>query len=275
MASALSLKLGNGFGPPSVPLFEVSCYLGVLNQVFRGLASLRWLLVAGLASGLALPVAGAPGRWLAPPRDSTRPAPVFARRRLVVQYDSRYSIINSHFCTINGLKLGLEWRGRMRTGAAVYFLSSGIPTRQILPDNAAQEADAQLRFRYLALYGEYVVLENARWELTGNLQAGLGSVYVLYRNEDDYNDRTPRDFMGLIEPSAAAQMRLFRWASLGAGAGWRQPVLVPSIVRKELNGPIFYLRAKILLGPLVRIVHRRERLFSQQGLRVRDPGSRE
>ncbi|RZK47933.1 MAG: hypothetical protein EOO59_17200, partial [Hymenobacter sp.] len=40
-------------------------------------------------------------------RDTVRekPAPPFSHRRLVVQYDSRYSIINSHFCTINGLKL--------------------------------------------------------------------------------------------------------------------------------------------------------------------------
>lgn len=193
---------------------------------------------------------------------------MFTHRRLVVQYDSRYSIINSHFCTINGLKLGLEWRGRVRTGAAIYFLSTGIPTRQTLPDNAAEEADAELRFRYLALYGEYVLLDNSRWELSGNLQMGLGSVYVLYLNEQDVAERTPRDFLGMIEPTVAAQMRLFQWASLGAGAGWRQPIFVPNPIQRELNGPVFHLRAKILLGPLLRIVRHHERLFSQDGLRV-------
>ena len=219
---------------------------------------LLWLGLAGRAEAAA---SAAPG-------DSLRPAPVFTRRRLVVQYDSRYSIINNHWCTINGLKLGLELRGRVRAGAAVYFLSSGIPTRQPLPDNAAEDADARLRFRYLALYGEYVVLENNRWELSANLQTGLGWVYVLYRTEDDITNRTPHDFMGLIEPSVAAQMRLFPWASLGAGAGWRQPVLVPPTIQHEVNGPVFYLRAKLLVGPLWHTVHRHERLFTQEGIRV-------
>ena len=203
------------------------------------------------------------------PRDSSKAELVFTRRRPVVQYDSRYSIINGHRCTINGLKLGLELRGRMRVGAAVYFLSTGIPTRQPLPDNAAEDADAELRFRNLALYGEYVVLENNRWELSANLQTGLGWVYVLYRTEDNITDRTPRDFMGLIEPSVAAQMRLFRWASLGTGAGWRQPVLVPSAIRHEISGPIFYGRVKIMVGPLWHIAHHHERLFTQDGIRVR------
>lgn len=194
--------------------------------------------------------------------------PPFSHRRLVVQYDSRYSIINRYFCTINGLKLGMEWRGRVRTGAAVYFLSTGIPTRQPLP--AAADADAELSFRYLALYTEYVGLQNSRWSLSGNLQVGLGSVHVRYLNSASGRyDRTPNDFVGLIEPSVAAQMRLFRWAALGAGAGWRQPVLVPPTIRHELSGPVFYLRATLLLGPLLKVARGKAHLFSQDGLRVR------
>jgi len=195
---------------------------------------------------------------------------VFARRKLVVQIDSRYSIINYHFCVINGVKLGLEWRGRVRTGAAFYFLSSRIPTRLDPPGNASEDPDATLRFYNVALYGEYIVLENRRWELGANLQGGLGSVRVQYNNEDSTKGRslTPRDFIGLVEPSVAAQMRLFPWASLGAGAGWRQTLFVPPLVRRELSGPIFYVRAKILIAPLVKLVRNHEPLFSQKDLRV-------
>ena len=187
----------------------------------------------------------------------------------MVQYDSRYSFVNGHFCTINGLKLGMEWRGRVRTGAAVYFLSTGIPTRQPLPDNAADDADADLRFRYLALYAECVILQNSRWSLSANMQTGFGTVYIRYLNDSTGTyDRTPRDFVMMVEPSVAAQMRLFRWASLGAGAGWRQPVLVATTIRRELSGPVFYLRANILLGPLMKVAKGRARLFTQEGLRV-------
>ncbi|RYY18256.1 MAG: hypothetical protein EOO36_08630 [Cytophagaceae bacterium] len=223
------------------------------------------------ASRRKLPPAVTTDPPLAVPADTVRdkPAPPFSHRRLVVQYDSRYSFVNGHFCTINGLKLGMEWRGRVRTGAAVYFLSTGIPTRQPLPDNAAAEDDAELRFRYFALYSEYVALQNSRWSLSGNMQLGMGTVYVRYLNETGTYDRTPRDFVMMVEPSVAAQMRLFHWASLGAGAGWRQPVLVAYTIRRELSGPVFYLRANLLLGPLVRIKKHKQRLFNQDGLRVR------
>jgi len=230
-----------------------------------------WLLAALLGAGWARPA-----RAALAPADSTRPGPVFARRRLVVQIDSRYSIINSKFSIINGVKLGLEWRGRVRTGAAFYFLSSRIPTRLEPPDNAADEADATLRFYNVALYGEYVVLENPRWELDANLQGGMGAVRIEY-NSDDVNGsraRSPRDFIALVEPSVAAEMRLFSWTSLGAGAGWRQPLFVDPVVRREISGPIFYLRAKILVAPLLRIRRRHEPLFSQKDLRVHGVDSR-
>jgi hypothetical protein len=226
----------------------------------------RWLGAALFVLGLAQPASAAP----AGPADSLRPAQVFTKRRVVVQIDSRYSIINSHFSIINGLKLGLEWRGRVRTGAAFYFLSSRIPTRLEPPDNAADEPDATLRFYNIALYGEYIILENPRWELGANLQSGMGSVRVQYDRDDPNRTRTnaPRDFIALVEPSVAAQMRVFSWASLGAGAGWRQPLFVDEVVRREISGPIFYLRAKILVAPLLRIRRDREPLFSQKDLRV-------
>lgn len=241
-------------------IFPFLSVLGTLLLVAKMLLRSWLLALLLLASGAA----AAP----APP-DSGRTR-VFDRRKLVVQIDSRYSIINSKFCIINGVKLGLEWPGRVRTGAAFYFLSSRIPTRLDPPKNAADDPDATLRFYNVALYGEYILIENPRWELGANLQGGLGALRINYNLDDSLSTRarTPRDFIGLIEPSLAAQMRLFSWVSLGAGAGWRQTLFVPPLVRSEISGPIFYLRAKILLGPLVKTVRDRERIFSQKGLRV-------
>lgn len=187
--------------------------------------------------------------------------------RVVAFFDARYSIINGRFVTINGLKLGLEWKNRLRTGAAVYFLSSRIPTRRERPDSIGADARADLRFRYLALYGEYVLIETRRWELSVPLQVGLGNAAVEYVSPNGTTQATPYDFMGIIEPSVNAQMRIFRWGGLGAGTGWRAPVFVNRTVRKELSGPIFYLRGKLFLNDLVAVVRGRERLFSQKGLR--------
>ena len=212
-----------------------------------------------------LPLMGQAQPRPAPPFDSVagrRAVPRIARRRLVVHYDSRYSILNYHFTTINGLKPGVEFKNRFRMGAAIYFLSTGVPTRRARPDFASPDADAELRFRYLAAYGKYVVLETRRWELSGNLQLGLGSAHVLYRSLDGSSGKTPREFMGVAEPSVSAHLRVFRWAGIGTGAGWRQLLFVPVTIQKELNGPVFYLRAKFFLGDLLQVVKHHEPLFT-------------
>jgi hypothetical protein len=230
------------------------------------------MLRFGLWMGLGLlPMVSRAQVGLAVPADTVgrRPnIPRLARNRFVVQYDSRYSIINHHLTTINGLKLGIEFRNRFRTGAAIYFLSTGVPTRQTNPANAAEDADAELRFRYLAAYAGYVLLENTRWELSANLQLGMGSAYVHYENIEGEFDKTPREFMGVAEPAVAAQYRVFRWGGFGTGAGWRQPFFVPKTVQKELNGPVFYLRANLFLGELIKVVKDREPLFTQANMQA-------
>lgn len=223
-----------------------------------------WLSLALLPAGAWAQSGGTGGRDSLVRRPNI---PRLPRNRFVVQYDSRYSVLNHHLTTINGLKLGLEFKSRFRTGAAIYFLSTGVPSRQAKPDNAAEDADAEIRFRYLAVYAGYVLLETRRWELSANMQLGLGSAYVLYEADDGDLDKTPRDFMGIVEPTLAAQYRVFRWGGFGTGLGWRQPVFVPLAIQKELNGPVFYLRANLFLGELFKVMKEKEPLFTQANMR--------
>jgi hypothetical protein len=240
-------------------------------QVARTIGG-RWALGLALLLGAG---GSAQAQALATPGD-TRPDSLSHRRaailylphsRFVVQYDSRYSILNHHFTTINGLKLGIEFKNRFRTGAAVYFLSTGVPTRQASPPNASPAFEAQIRFRYLAAYAGYALLENRRWELSANMQLGLGSAYVLYEANNGDLNKTPRELIGIVEPTLAAQYRVFRWSGIGTGLGWRQPVLVPIAIQEELNGPVFYLRANLFLGELFKVVKDKEPLFTQTNVR--------
>ena len=104
-----------------------------------------------------------------------RAVPRILYRRLVVQYNSRHAILNYHYTTINGLKLGVKLKNRFHTGAAINFISTGVSICQVRSENAALNAAAELRFCYLAAYGEYVLLETFRWEMSSNLQLGMGS----------------------------------------------------------------------------------------------------
>ena len=127
----------------------------------HGAWRLALLAGAGLtawAQGLTTP--GGAGR------DSLACRPNIAglpRSRFVAQYDSRYFILNHHFTTtFNGLKLGIELKNCFRTGAAIYSLSTGVPTQQASPPDASPAFEAQIRFRHLAPYVGYVLLKTRR-----------------------------------------------------------------------------------------------------------------
>ena len=100
--------------------------------------------------------------------------PLILYWRPVVQYNSRYAILNYHYTTINSLKLGVKFKNRFHTGAAIYFLSTGMPISQVRSENAVPNAVAKLGFHYLVAYGEYMLLEISRWEMSSNLQLGIG-----------------------------------------------------------------------------------------------------
>ncbi|RAK62883.1 hypothetical protein [Hymenobacter edaphi] len=198
-----------------------------------------------------------------------------AHRRVVFQFDQRYSLLQREMVGINGLKLGVEWRGRLRTGVGVYFLSSAINTRAVPPSFVPAGSDDKIRFRYVTLYGEYVLLGTPRWEVSTPVQAGLGRYYVRYQYPDGTVYRTARENIWLIEPTIGGHMRVFRWVGLGAGAGYRQALLTEDRLEDDISGVIFYGRVKLFLGDLYKVVRGRERLFSQRGLHRRDYRPRE
>ncbi|MCC3160570.1 hypothetical protein LJ737_25255 [Hymenobacter sp. 15J16-1T3B] len=191
-------------------------------------------------------------------------------RRVVFQFDQRYSLLQRELVGINGLKLGVEWRGRLRTGVGLYFLSSAINTRADAPSFVPPGSTDKIRFRYGVLYGEYVLVGTPRWELSTPVQAGLGYYYVRYQYPNGTVYHAPRNFIWLIEPTIGGHMRVFRWVGVGAGVGYRQALLTQDKLEDDISGVIFYGRVKLFLGDLYKVVRGRERLFSQRGLHRRD-----
>ena len=206
-----------------------------------------------LLGGLLLATSVAAARPPAPPhRDSVkgRPAiPRLARSRFVAQYDSRYSIINHHFTTINGLKLGIEFKNRFRTGAAIYFLSTGVPTRQAKPENAAEDADAQLRF---PLPGRVCRLRAGRKPALG-IEHHYADGTRLGVRALRKRRRRPRQNPPRLHGRGRAHARgpvpgvsvVAAWAPGWAGGS---RCSCPASIQKELNGPVFYLRANLISG---------------------------
>lgn len=220
----------------------------------RLLLLLPVLLVALPVSAGASPAAALP--------DSLRAR----HRKVVVQLDQRFSPLNGKLVGIYGVKAGLEWRGRLRAGLGGYFLSGGVPTRLPPPPDLPAGAASELRFRYVTVYGEYVLIGTPRWELSTPTQFGFGTVFASYHLPDGRRQQSPIDHIWMVEPSVVGHMRIFRWVGVGAGAGYRQMLFLNEREERELSGLILLGRVKLFLGDLYKIVRGRERLLSQKGL---------
>nr|AGU11757.1 hypothetical protein [uncultured organism] len=191
-------------------------------------------------------------------------------RRLVAQFDQRFSPLNGKLVGINGIKLGIDWRGRLRTGLGVYLLSGGVPTSIAGPMMFPAATRTELRFRYVVAYGEYVLIGTPRWELSTPTQFGFGRVLGRYYFPNGSREQSPIDHIWLIEPSLVGHMRIFRWVGVGAGAGYRQMLFLNGSQERELSGFILIGRVKLFLGDLYKIAQGRERLLSQKGLHRRN-----
>lgn len=200
---------------------------------------------------------------------SVRPDSSFVRasqRKIVVQLDQRFSPLNGKLVGIYGMKVGVEWRGRLRAGLGGYFLSGGVPARSTTPPKLPAGTESELRFRYVTVYGEYVLIGTPRWELSTPTQLGFGTVFSSYRLPSGGRDQSSIDHIWMVEPSVVGHMRVFRWIGVGAGMGYRQMLFQNSSEERELSGIILIGRVKLFLGDLYQIARGRERLLSQKGL---------
>lgn len=193
-----------------------------------------------------------------------------AHRKIVFQFDQRYSFFGDKLVGINGLKLGLEWRGRIRGGVGLYLLSPGTEVPTPVGAGQPEGTRTELRFRYAALYGEYVVAGTPRWEISTPVQVGVGKYFQQYRSPDGMQSRSRDDRVFVVEPSVAGHYRFFRWIGLGAGLGWREVGFAGNRLPLTVDGPIFYGRVKLFLGDLYKVARGRDRLFTQRGLRRAD-----
>jgi hypothetical protein len=208
--------------------------------------------------------------------DSASARQAQTHRRLVVQFDQRYSLLQGRLVGINGFKLGVEWRSRFRMGVGGYLLSQGVASRDPLPLALPAGTRPELRFQYVAVYGEYVLIGTRRWELSTPTQLGFGRVFSNYYLPDGSRQRSGNDHIWMIEPSLAGHMRVFRWIGVGVGFGYRQMLFLDDNDNedRQLNGIIFFGRAKLFLGDLYKVFRGHERLFSQEGLRPPGKGKR-
>lgn len=207
---------------------------------------LSWLFLLGASlAAQALPAANP---------DSLVIVPEKAGPHFVFNFDTRYTLLQNAPARISGLKAGLEWHNRLRTGFGFYALSSPITTKLpvLKPDDP--QIEARVKFNYAAVYAEYVMLRNRKWELSVPVQLGFGKTLNVYHNQAGQVQRTERIPLWLVEPSVSGHYKVYPWVGLGAGAGYRQMLNASKRETQHLTAPIYYIKVKLFTGELYRLL---------------------
>ncbi len=190
-----------------------------------------------------------------PQQDTTAKVPAHKKRegiKPLLSFDSRYSIIDNHIVRIFGFKGGIEFYSKFRIYLGYYALSSQIDDL-IKVRGQADSQSASFHLNYFALSGEYVFLRKKRWEVSLPVQFGLGTVYYSLLNSPPETRERRRSPFTMVEPSIAAQYKIYPWLGIGGGAGYRQVIGVKTRIEHNLDAPIFFLKARIFIGPFFRI----------------------
>jgi hypothetical protein len=176
--------------------------------------------------------------------------------KIVFNIDTRSSFVFAESINIGGLKLGIEWKNKIRTGIGGYFLLSGI-TRRITYDRGKSDeqlANYTLRFNYIAVYAEYVLFQTKRWEISTPVQFGVGTIYYDIKFDNRQRTSTTNRYPFIIEPTLAGHYKIYNWIGVGAGLGYRAMFsnVNQTSIEKNFNAPIYIIKVKLFLGDLYR-----------------------
>lgn len=171
--------------------------------------------------------------------------------RFSLQLDSRNTFVRKETVGIFGVRAGLIFNNKFEMGLGVYgtrlldFLGKEVNKDYLDQSlNPAQLVPAKIGFEYASLYGEYLVLENQRWNLTVNSQYGMGRVNIRIQ-EANNTERLKRERKGLVEHSVKAKYQFNSWLQLIGGLGYRYLLSGEKQIKDAFNAPIYLVTAEI------------------------------
>jgi len=185
--------------------------------------------------------------------------------RFVVQLDSRNTFVRDKAVSIFGIRGGFLYKDRYELGLGLYgtrlldFLGREVEKDYL--DNSttpAQLKPALIGFEYASIYGEYKVLENARWFITVNSQYGMGRVNIRLQ-ESNGTETLKRERKSLVEHSLKAKYHLNSWLTLVGGLGYRYLLSGQNQVKKAFNAPIYIISAEIDFKQLFQALIKKEK----------------
>ena len=169
--------------------------------------------------------------------------------RPLVKLDMRGSFVSNSSVRFVGVKAGVQHAGRFQYGLGYQFLFTPVE-QEVMVDGIS--TTAHLRLGYLAPYAEYAFYHRGPWEVRIPVQVGIGQGSVVYKDAEGHKQHHARSGLFLYEPAMVVQYRLFKYAGLAAGWGYRLVLHTRNDLGETLTAPIYIIGVRIFFEEILR-----------------------
>jgi hypothetical protein len=178
--------------------------------------------------------------------------------KMILSFDGRRSFIQNQNVKIGGLRIGIQYKNLVRTGIGFYGFDKPIQTPiEFQGNNEQTKANETLQYGYATIFFEPILYKIRKWEISLPLSLGGGDarISILDSSQKILESRVGKT--GFFEGAIYAENRVFWWAGIGLGAGYRRVLNTEIIEGKRLNGPYYQIAIKIYLGEIARKIFRK------------------
>lgn len=233
------------------------CQFRFMRLLFSYFIILLFFPLSGFTQG-ELDVSVGIGDSLAEPEHG-----FFYRPKIVLGLGGHNSLVGGEKVRIGGMRLGLEFRHKWRFGVGLNYLNPAIFRTG---GDEINPVFYRIDFAYFNIFGEYIILNNRRWEFSFPLVLGGGATTVSSRASEN-GIWVPDRVVGLTvsQVSAVGYYKIWKWLGIGASMGYRNvtskdendPAL-SKIVTTAFDGPTWAIKTKIYVGELWRALFKKK-----------------
>lgn len=185
---------------------------------------------------------------------------------VMFQFDNRNERYYEVRGRMNGIKLGLEFYKRFRTGFAFYANNDFY---RIEPPEGTDSIARSARFDYATYFGELVIFRNFNWEVSTIAAVGSGDIRVntfdVRRSVPEFRSLDTLHDVRVFDIGLNAHYKVFPWLGVGGGVGLRNVNnLSDANIRNAFHDPYFDFKIKLFLGYVYKGVFKPEAIQAER-----------
>lgn len=173
--------------------------------------------------------------------------------------DRTSSFVGGKSAATNEIKLGLEFKKKLRLGIGYGKLASDIVVPKTIVSATGKDSsvNAQLYASFFTFNSEYNFYDSKRWQISMPVGLSIGSAYFSYfekQGSEYFTRKINKDEIVMAGATGIATFRILRWVGLSGGVGYRVALISNSNVKESFNSFVYVFKVRIFLGEIYKTV---------------------